>query len=339
MSTMPLAQIHGRNQCRVDRVPRPTAGPDDVIIKVQLCGICGSDLAYIRGGGLLGPGQAMPIGHELVGTVFELGKNVRHLQRGQRVVVNPEGAGNRIGNGGPEGGFAPYLRVRNVAADRAAVITLPASLSPEQGAMVEPLSVAMHAVHQGGVLASDKAVIFGAGPVGLGILLVLKYYGLSNIVVSDLSERRLAVAQSLGAKVHRGTSDVAAFLSQQHGVAEIAGLGPMPATDIFFEATGAAAVFTQITQLAQRGARAVVVGVHQSPVELDLVNVLMRELRIVGAMAYPTEFPQVISMLESGSVDISPLITQRYPLSRFDQAIARASDTETAIKVMVDCQV
>ena len=338
MSTMPLAQIHGLKQCRVDRVPQPTAGPDDVVIQVRLCGICGSDLGYIRGGGLLGPGRAMPIGHELAGTVFELGKNVTQLQLGQRVVVNPEGAGNRIGNGGPEGGFAPYLRVRNVAMDPSAVIALPDGLTLEQGAMVEPLSVAMHAVHQGGATPGDRAVIFGAGPVGLGILLVLKYYGLSNIVVIDLSETRLAVAQALGAKVLCGGGELGPFLSQQHGVTEIAGLGPVPASDIFFEATGAGPVFTQITQVAQRGARVVVVGVHKSPVELDLVNVLMRELRIVGAMAYPTEFPQVIRMLESGEVDIAPLITQRYPLSRFDEAIARASDAQTANKVKVDCQ-
>lgn len=338
MDTMHRVTIHGVNSVALDPIEKPAAGPDDVLVKVQQCGICGSDLGYIAMGGLLGPGNPMALGHELSGTVVEAGNRVQHVAVGDRVVVNPEGNENRIGNSGPEGGFAPYLLVRGAAMDQSAVVALPKSLSFEQGAMVEPLSVSMHGVHQGKVKASDRAVVFGAGPIGLGIVLVLRYYGVDNIVVIDRSAHRLGVAASLGAKTFNAeVGDPAAFLMEQHGESALMGM-PVPASDVYFEATGVGAVFSQIVGLAQTGARVVVIGVHKAPVELDLVNLLIRELTITGSMAYPDEFPQVIDMLESGRVDPTPLISHRYALSEFPQALATAQDPERAIKVLIDCQ-
>jgi 2-desacetyl-2-hydroxyethyl bacteriochlorophyllide A dehydrogenase len=280
----------------------------------------------------------MSLGHELSATVVEAGSNVQHVKIGDRVVVNPEGNGNRIGNSGPEGGFAPYLLVRGAAVDEQSVITIPDSLSMEHGALVEPLSVAMHAVHQGHAKAGQRAVVFGAGPIGLGILLVLRHYGIDDVVVVDLSEHRLAVAEQLGAAAFKADSgDLSDFLLGRHGEAELMGM-PVPSSDLYFEATGVAAVFERAVQLPKMGARLVVVGVHKEPAKLDLVNLLIRELTITASIAYPTEFPQVIAMLESGKVDVNPLITHRYPLSQFTDALASARDTSQAVKVLVDCQ-
>jgi 2-desacetyl-2-hydroxyethyl bacteriochlorophyllide A dehydrogenase len=342
MTQMPLIQIHDVGRVELDRVEIPRPGPDDVLIEVAFCGICGSDLGYIAMGGLMGPGNPMPLGHELSGTVAEVGRNVRHVGVGDRVVVNPEGNGNLIGNSGAEGGFAPFLLVRGAAVDARCVTRIPDSLSLEEGALVEPLSVAMHAAHQGRATGDDRAVIFGAGPIGLGILLVLRYYGLSNIVVVDLSPLRRSLAEQLGATVFGGDSaELADFLIEQHGRGAslgIPGLADPPATDLFFEATGVGGVFDHATRIARKGARLVVVGVHKAPASLDMVNLLLRELQICGSMAYPTEFPEVITMLASGGVDVSPLITHRYPLSRFSAALTCARDAGAAVKVLVDCQ-
>jgi len=335
---MPQLRIHAVDRVQLDTVAIPRPGPDDVLVRVANCGICGSDLGYIAMGGLLGPGTPMPLGHELAGTVVAAGANVTATAVGERVVVNPEGNINRIGNSGPEGGFAPYLLVRGVALDGNCLLRLPDSLSMEQGALVEPLSVAMHGVHQGRAATTDKAVIFGAGPIGLGVLLVLRYSGLADVVVVDRAAHRLGLARQFGATTFEaGSGDLAAFLMEQHGTADVMGM-PVPASDLYFEATGATAVFNQAVQLARTGARLVVLGVHKTTVQLDLVNVLIRELSIIGSMAYPREFPQVIAMLESGLVDASALVSHRYPLSRFDEALATARDPNRAIKVMVDCQ-
>lgn len=335
--SMPLVRVHAPDDVRLDTVEVPVVSADDLLISVSLCGICGSDLGYIAMGGL-GMAQPMPLGHELVGTVAQVGDNVSHVVVGDQVVVNPMANANSIGNGGAEGAFAPYLLVRGAAVDEGVVYRVPAHLSTEQSALVEPLSVAMHGVRQGGVTADDTVVVMGAGPIGLCSVVCLRYLGVKNVVAVDLSDFRLAAAQQLGATVFKADSgDLAQFLQQQHGVAQLMGMD-VPATDVYIEATGAGPVFEQVVNTARTGARVVVLGVHKQPVQLDLTNVLLRELSIVGSMAYPEEFPQVIAMLASGEVDVEPLISHRFPLSDFPAALAQARDTQATLKVMVECQ-
>ena len=219
MTTMPQVRIHGVDDVRVDTVDRPAVGTDDVLIEVGLCGICGSDLGYVAMGGL-GLTHPMPLGHELVGTVAEVGANVAGLPVGQRVVVNPMGGGNSIGNGGPEGGFAPYLLVRGAAGAAQSIYPVPTEFTAEQAAMVEPLSVALHGCHQGHASSADRALVFGAGPIGLCTLICLQYLGLEQVVVVDRCEQRLAVADGLGALTFTaGEEDLAAFLRDQRPAA------------------------------------------------------------------------------------------------------------------------
>ena len=335
--SIPQVRIHGVDDVRVDTVEMPGIGADDVLVQVLLCGICGSDLGYIAMGGL-GLTQPMPIGHELVGTVVETGSSVTHLAAGDRVVVNPMAGGNSIGNGGLEGAFTPYLAVRNVSRAPDCVLTIPDSLSNEQAAMVEPLAVALHGCHQGRAQSSDKAVIFGAGPIGLCSAICMKYLGLEQIVVVDMSDYRLAAAERIGATPFKaGNGDLAAFLMDLHGQADIMGM-TVPATDLYIEATGAKAVFEQVLGTARTGARVVVLGLHKQPVQVDLANVLLRELQIAGSMAYPDEFPEVLEMLASGLADIAPVISHHFGLTQFGDALIQAGNTDAAIKVMVDCQ-
>ena len=335
--SMSLVRVHGVDDVRLDTVEKPSIGDNDILVEVSLCGICGSDLGYIGMGGL-GMTQPMPLGHELVGRVAEVGDHVDHLCVGDRVVVNPMAGGNSIGNGGAEGAFAPYLSVRGAAGDPNAALKIPGSLSTEQAAMVEPLSVALHGCHQGRVQACDKAVIFGAGPIGLCAAICLKYLGLDQIVVVDMSDYRLAAAERIGAiPLKADSANLATFLMEQHGKAELLGM-PVPSTDIYIEATGAKPVFEQVVNTAKTGARVVVLGLHKQPVQLDLANVLLRELNITGSMAYPDEFPEVIEMLASGKVDVDPVITHRFPLTQFGDALVQARNTSESIKVLIDCQ-
>jgi threonine dehydrogenase-like Zn-dependent dehydrogenase len=204
--------------------------------------------------------------------------------------------------------------------------------------MVEPLAVALHGCHQGQAQPADKAVVFGAGPIGLCVVACLQYLGLDKVIVVDMSDHRLAAAARIGAIPFKaGSADLAAFLTAQHGATELMGM-PVPATDLYIEATGARQVFEQIVNTAKTRARVVVLGLHKEPVQLDLANVLLRELSINGSMAYPGEFPEVIAMLAANKIDISPIISHHYPLSQFSEALATAADTGAAIKVMIDCQ-
>lgn len=340
MTTMPAARIHAPNDVRIDEVERPTTGPDDVLVEIQRCGICGSDLSYVKIGGI--PGAAMPfaLGHEFSGVVIEAGQNVRHVQVGDRVVVNPETGCNGIGSNGLKGAFSPYIVFSNAAAHPEGVLKLPPELDFDLGALVEPLSVGMHGANQGKVAAGDKVVVFGAGPVGLAAAIAAKYFKADNVIVADLSAKRLEVARQLGLNTFKADSgSLKEFLMDQHGiVTNDPRLGEQPGTDVFIEATGVGPVFQQICETARKGARIVVVGVHFAPVELNMINLLMRELVITAATEYPIEFPYVIEMLLSGEVDVRPLISHRFPLSRFDEAFAQARRQNEAVKVLVDCQ-
>ena len=337
MATMQQVRIHDVNDVRLDQVQAPVAGDRDVLVRVAACGICGSDLGYIEQGGMLTPpGVPMPLGHEFSGVVEATGSEVTHLAVGQRVVVNPMEAESPIGNGGLEGAFAPLVLVRDAVANGAAVVPIPDCISDEQGALVEPLAVAMHGVNQSGIGPGQSALVMGAGPIGLCAVVVLKYFGIDDIAVVDMSDHRLQLAQQLGAAVtcHAARDDLAEVLKDAHGAVALMGM-QLPATDVFIEATGVGAVLAQAIDVAGPGASIAVVGVHKAAVELDPLLLLMKELHLTGSMAYPTEFPLVIEMLKSGAVDVSALVSHRFSLEQFQQALRVARDPRRAAKVLI----
>ncbi len=337
---MPLARIHGPNDIRLDTIATPSAGPRDVLVRVMRCGICGSDLSYAKIGGIPGAATPFAIGHEFAGVIAAVGDDVPGFSVGDRVVVNPERGGNGIGSGGERGAFAPFVIYRDAVAHPEGLIPLPDGLSFEQGALVEPLAVGMHAVRQGEIATGDKVVVMGAGPIGLAAALSARHAGAAAVTVVDVSQKRLETASSLGfATICNTASNLAEGLAEQHGSVHLDPLlGDQPATDVFIEATGAGPVFEQVLNTARKGATVVVVGVHFQPVSLDMLNFLIRELKLVSACAYADEFPDVIAMLASGDVDATALISHEYPLSRFDEAFSVAGQPEMAVKVMVDCQ-
>lgn len=338
MATIPLAQIHGVDDLRLGQVDAPVCGPDDVVVRVSQCGICGSDLGYLAMGGLTGPDTPMPLGHELWGVVSEKGANVSTVEAGDRVVVQPLGNGSNIGNGGTEGGFSPLLLVRNVARFPDAVHKLPAAIPQAYGALVEPLSVAQHGANRVAAAPDDKAVIYGAGPIGLSLLLVLAFRGLEDIVVVDLSQKRLDTARALGAHTLRGDDPgLAGKLVELHGSKRFFGM-PMPGSSIFFEATGVRAVFEGIVNLAGPGSRVCLTGLHKEAATLDLMMLLAKEVSVIPAMGYEQEFGEVIDMLASGRLDPSVIVTHHFALTDIGEAFAMARDTNAAIKVMIDCQ-
>jgi (R,R)-butanediol dehydrogenase / meso-butanediol dehydrogenase / diacetyl reductase len=311
------------------------AGPGEVVLRVRSCGICGSDLGFIALGGVAGPmREPMPIGHELAGVVEQVGPGVQTLAVGDRVALDPrDPKGGVIGNGGPEGGFAPRLLVRR--ADQSRLHRLPESMSFDLAALAEPLGVGMNAADKLRVEPHEKAVVFGAGPIGLAAVAALRDRGCEDIVAIDLSPRRLALARSLGARatLNAGEAEVWRELRALHGEARFFG-GPVAATNVFVEASGAPTVIPEVIGNARRGARLSVVALHRKPIEVNFLLVLMRELQINGAMEYPEDFGRGIDLLSRR--DLSPMITHRFPLERFHEALEVARDPSVAGKVMIE---
>ncbi|MBK6675618.1 MAG: alcohol dehydrogenase catalytic domain-containing protein [Rhodocyclaceae bacterium] len=166
-------------------------------MRVVVCGICGTDLGYLATGGLRGSGeQPMPLGHELSGVIDSIGDEVEDLRPDMRVVVNPDD--DAIGNGGPEGGFCHTVLVRNARSGRN-IHVLPDSVPFELAALVEPLSVALHGVNRAKVKPDSQVVVYGAGMIGLGVIVNLRRRGVRDIVVVDRQDCRLALARRMGA--------------------------------------------------------------------------------------------------------------------------------------------
>lgn len=334
--TMKQVRLHGIDDLRFDETPVPVVGPTDVVVRVAACGICGSDLGYAAQGGLA-PGRSGPLslGHEFSGVIAAAGADVPDLASGMRVVVNPDF--NLIGSGAPEGGFAPLVLVRN-ARRGAAIHVIPDTLPADIAALAEPLAVALRGVDRAEVGPGSKVVVLGAGAIGLSAVVGLRRRGVTDIVSVDLSPHRLAAASHLGAShtVNPREQDLREVLTAAHGGDRRYG-SPVVQTDAFIDAAGAAPALQQAVALARVGARLVVVALYKQPVPIDLMLVMAKELVITGSIAYPAdEFSEVVAMLGAGDVDVSPMISHRFPFDEFPAAFATARDTARALKVMVE---
>lgn len=331
---MRQVRVHGPGDVRLDDVADPQPGPGDAVVRVAACGVCGSDLGYIRLGGLAGPsGTPMPLGHELAGVVESVGVEVTGVAVGDRVVVHPgSDALGRIGNGAGEGGLTPRLLVRD--ADRRGLFPVPDGMPLEVAALAEPLAVGMHAVDQAEVRPGESVAVFGCGPIGLAAVATLADRGITDVVAVDLSPTRRHLAVELGARaaLDPATDDVWAELARLHGTVPFA-FGPTPATAAFIEASGADSVITQFVERARPGGRLSVVALHYQPVPVSFLLVLMKQLTIRGSMEYPDRFEDAIDLLARR--DLSAMVTHRFPLDRMDDALAVLERSKDCGKVLI----
>lgn len=328
-------RVHGPGDVRVDEVPDPDPGPRDALVRIAACGICGSDRSYIRLGGVGGPGrEPLCLGHEMAGTVEWVGSDVGSVRPGDRVVVQP---GNdemgRIGNGAPQGGLTPLLLVTDV--DRGRLHPVPDDLPLDVAAFAEPLAVGMHAAEQADVKPDDGVCVFGCGPIGLSAIAALVDRGNNNVVAVDLSPARLQLALGIGARaaIDPATTDVWSELARVHGTKPFM-FGPTPATAAFIEASGSDRVIGDVIDHAGVGARLSIVALHYNPVPTSFLMVLMKELTIRGSIEYPARFADAIDLL--ARKDLSELITHRFPLEQFDDALVTLGAQQDCGKVLIE---
>lgn len=331
---MKATVITGPNETQVIDVPKPTVGPNDVLIKMRACGICGSDSLYISMGGF-GKGH-MPLGHEPAGEVVEIGSAVTGFTIGDHVVVNPMIAPSGIiGNGGKSGALAEYLLIED-AVRGTSVEVVPDHIPFEVAALNEPMAVARHGVNRCQPKPSDKVVIFGAGPIGLGATIGFKSIGVGHVVVADLIPARLEKALSVGADavINSAEEDVAKRLIELHGAGESMFPGKA-GTDIYYDAAGAPPVINAALGAAKTGARLCVVAVHKEPVGVDFLNVMSNEITIVGSIGYPDEIFEVTSDIVANWEKYAVIVSHTIPFADVDEALRIASTPGAADKVVV----
>lgn len=331
-------RVHAPGAVSLDRVALPACGPRDAVVEIHACGICGSDLTYIRLGGLAGPGgEPMALGHEFAGVVRDVGAEVTDVVVGQRVVVHPgDDDVGRIGGGSPEGGLADAVLVRD-AARGGRLFAVPDGMPLDVAALAEPVAVGMHAADQADVAIGDAVAVFGCGPIGLAAIASLADRGVTDIVGIDPSATRRRLAETLGASavIDPAETKVWRELGRLHGTTALT-FGHAPATDAYIEASGSDAVLTGIIDRAGRGARISVVALHYAPVPVNFLNVLMKELTIRGSIEYPARFGDAIDLLARR--DLSALITDRFPLSGIRDALEMLAGSKECGKVMITVQ-
>jgi (R,R)-butanediol dehydrogenase/meso-butanediol dehydrogenase/diacetyl reductase len=331
-----VLNIHGVDDVRLDPAEAPKPGAKDVVVKVKACGICGSDLSYIKVGGIhRKPGGVTPIGHEAAGEVIHVGAAVRGVTPGQRVVINPMLTPSYIGSGGPEGAFTEDLLVRDARVGDS-LLPIPADLPYEIAALTEPLAVALHGVNRAQVRAGDKVVVFGCGPIGLGMVLWLLDRGVEDVVALDLAPERLERARALGvrAAINPAAEDLRKRLLELHGQARVFSREAV-GTDAFIDAAGAPNILSDVIRMAKYHSRMVVTAAYMKPVTIDLGAMLTTEMSITTAVGYPDEMSDVVAALPRLRQQAAPLISHRFPFARIIEAFGVAA-TPASAKVMIE---
>lgn len=333
---MKVLNIHGANDVRLDDYQLPDAGPKDVVLAMKACGICGSDLSYIKWGGIGLTDGITPLGHEGAGEVLAVGSQVPGLSVGDAVIVNPMATPSNVGSGGPEGAFVDRLLVRE-AEKGTNLLPIPEGVSYGVAAMCEPLAVALHGVNRSKAKAGEKVVVFGCGPIGLGMVLWLADKGVEELVAVDLADERLERASALGAKytINPGREDLRAKLAEYHGEAvNMIGM-PCVGTDAFLDAAGAPGLIPDVVSMGKSHARLVVTAVYHDPVPLPMTSMLTSEIELTSAIGYPTEMPDVVAAMPRLKDKIASMISHRLPFAQVLEGLKIAGTPQSA-KVMIE---
>ncbi len=334
---MQVVRLHGVEDVRLDDVEQPELGPRDALLRIEACGICGSDLGYIKVGGVAGPSsKPLALGHEYSAVVLRVGSEVSNVAAGARVVMNPVAGVNNIGNGhSTSGGFCKEVVARNVT-DSGVLFEISDTLPSDRAALAEPLAVGIQAVNQADVRPDQKVAVFGAGCIGMMAMVTLKYRGFEDVAIVDLSEKRLEIARTLGADLtlNPKSDDVWARLRERHGTDLLLGKIECVGTDAYIECTGNQQVMTDIVAQAKSHAHISVPALHREIFPMPLMTVMMKQLRISGSMMYPDNFGETLELLSA--VDLSPMITHKFALDDFERALETARNPQVAGKVMIE---
>ena len=348
--TMTAAVLHGVGDLRVEEVAVPSApAPDEVQIRINRVGICGSDVHYWQHGriGDFVVEKPMILGHECAGTVVEIGENVTNLQIGDRVCIEPgvprlSTAVSRFYMKRGRYNLCPdifffatppdhgvFCNLINHPADYC--FKLPENVSLEEGAMIEPLSTGIFAARVAPVSLGDTVCITGAGPIGLMNLLACKAAGAANIVISDRVPERLEVAKAIGA-----TQTINGDANELKNAARALTNGR--GADVCIECAGHPSALQAAIGAARAGAVVVLIGLPPGDTaELNISDLIAREITLRPIFRYNNTFPTGVALLASGAVNVKPLISKRFSLGEVPDAFQYVVDNpQSCVKAIVE---
>jgi len=339
-------RLHGPKQIVLDDVPEPSPDAGELLISVRSVGICGSDKHYFAEGrcGPFVPKTAFALGHEFSGIVAALGSGVAGFNVGDAVAVDPllacgscpmcrSGHANLCAEKRYMGSAAAWPHVDGAMGDKVCVpagnvYRLPESISLTTAAMIEPASVAFHAVRRAGNVVGCSVLIVGGGAIGQLILRIAKALGVKQAVLADTQDYNRRVGLRSGA-------DFAVDSLAPAAVVQLETLAP-GGFDMAWEAAGAPLALTLAIERVRKGGVIVQVGTLPELVQIPANLIMAKEIDLRGSVQYHKAFPDVMALLSSGRLHIDDLVTQRFPFARAPEALEFALDSRESIKILVD---
>lgn len=341
--SMKASRFLGNKTFAVTDLPTPHAGPGELVLRNQVCGVCGTDVHIYHGE----PGSAdvnppVVLGHEYSGEVVEVGKGVTGFAVGDHVTVDPNiycGHCAYCQNGKKQlcpsmeaigvtrdGGFAQYSRIPASQAFK-----LEPTVPWEAAAMAEPLACCLHGIDLAGIQVGDKVCVVGGGAIGLLMVQLAKLSGASQIVLSEPNEKRRQVGLQVGANTALDPTRPDA----QEAFAQVLDGG----ANVVIECVGNVPAVKSAFQFAGKGATVLLFSVPKvdATFDLPLFDVYKKELTIKGSFVNPDTHARAVALINSGKVDFDPIITHRFTLDQLPEAIAMQM-SDASIKVVVEAQ-
>lgn len=343
MDLMKALVLKEYKDLRYEEVPEPKYGAKDLLVRVKACAICGSDVQGMDGS----TGRRQPpviMGHEAAGTVEAVGSDVVGFKAGDRITFDStifcgecyfcrKGQINLCDNRRVLGVSCDEYRQNGAFAEYVAIPSriayhLPDEVSFEQAAMVEPVSIALHAISLAPISANDTALVVGAGMIGLFIIQILRIVGCGQVIAVDIDPGKFELARKLGATTCL-ESDRKDLIEQIRNLTNGRG------ADVAFEVVGITPTVQTAVQGIRKGGSLVLVGNLQPQVELPLQSVVTRELSVYGSCASSGEYPTCLELIKSGKVDVDSLVSATAPLKDGASWFKRLYDKEPGLMKVI----
>lgn len=327
----------GKEKIEIKEVPIPQVGDNDVLIKNIYSSICGTDVAVYNHGTNTGHKITVgeEFGHETVSKIVAIGKNIKDFKVGQRVYPYPLYAKDDYSQAGTIGGFSEYILIPNAKINHSLYL-VPDKIPDKIACLIEPFTIGCRAARRGQPKAGENFVVFGCGTIGLASAIALSYFGIEKILVCDISDYRLNIAEKLGFKTCNTSKEDFLQTAINYFGQAFSINGPTGNIDGFIDASGAKEIYDLFMKVGKIESRLVNVAVNNKKRELDLLNLTYGQKSIIGSGGYMSEdVLDVIEIMKSGKWDIEQIITHEFPLEQLEMAIQTASDVNNALNVVI----
>lgn len=341
---MKAAILAARRKITIDEVETPSPEAEEVLIRVKAVGICGSDIHGFEGLTLDRRPFGLIMGHEAAGQIVQIGKAVEHWKVGDRIVIDPfiscgkcyfcrrgwsHLCASKINIGSAMGGFRHGAMCEYIVMPARHVHDLPKDTNFVSGALVEPISCAVHVIERAKLESDSTIAIFGTGTIGLILVQIARLYSTRRIIAIDISKHRLSIAKYFGADVlinPERDDPIGIILSETDGLG----------VDVAIDAAGRVETYQNCIQAVRKRGNVMALGFSDTTIPFDMKSLIYREISIIGCTAYTHESRRSIELLNKGALRVQSIVTRQFPLEQTQRAFETAANpSEKNIKVML----